>query len=112
MWAFGETVTVRRQSSVTQDADGNDVPMFTNTEHKGVAISPSTTVELLDGQNLVVTELHAIWQPGIPLKAEDQVDIETGLNAGTYYVDGDPKQYRSPMTSTSVTDAKLKNERG
>lgn len=111
-WIFGETVIVHRVTGTTEDGDGNDVDAYTDTSYRGVAISPSTTVELIQGQQLVVTELHAIWSPVIPLLANDELTISTGPNAGDYEVDGDPKQYRSPLTGTSVTDAKLRTAKG
>ena len=111
-WPFGERVVLRRKTSVAQDGDGNDVPGYTPQIVKGVTIAPSTTVELIQGQQLVVTELHAIFQPAVPLLAGDELDVETGLSIGSYEIDGDPKQYKSPLTGTSVTDAKLRKATG
>lgn len=109
---FGENVIVHRADTPTQDGDGNDVYTYTDTPMSGVTIAPSTTVELVNSQTLVVTELHAIWRPAIALGPLDQVEVLTGFNADLYDVDGDPKQYRSSLTGTSVTDAKLKKAKG
>lgn len=111
-WAFGETVIVRRVTGTTQDGDGNDVPVLTPTTYEGVAVGPGTMTELSSGQTVLLDELHAIWNPAIPLAGVDEIEITTGLSVGTYQVDGDPKQYRSPLSSTSVTDAKLRKVTG
>lgn len=111
-WPLGERVVVRRKTSATTDGDGNDVPVFSSQTVNGVAIAPSATVELIQGQQLVVTELHAIFTPAVVMLADDELDVQTGLSVGTYEIDGDPKQYRSPLTGTSVTDAKLRKAKG
>jgi hypothetical protein len=111
-WPLGERVVVRRKTGVTQDGDGNDVPEYTPQTIEGVAIGPATTVELVQGQQLVVTELHAIFQPAVAMAAGDELDVETGLSIGSYAIDGDPKQYKSPLTGTSVTDARLRKVTG
>lgn len=111
-WPLGERVIVRRKTSTTPDDDGNDVPAYTPQIVHGVAIAPSTTVELIQGQQLVVTELHAIFQPAIAMSSDDELDVETGLSIGSYEIDGEPKQYKSPLTGTTVTDAKLRKAKG
>lgn len=111
-FALGETVVVSRRSGATQDADGNDVDVFTDTEYKGVSIGPGTTLEVNDAQNLITSEIHAIFQPGISLTGSDKIRVTTGPYIGTYPIDGLPKHYRSPFTGLSATDAILKGATG
>lgn len=113
-WPFGERVIVQRPT-VTQDGDGNDVSTFdpANFEpHEGVAIGPGEMLLLDQGQHLTVDGLHAYFKPSIALTDVDQIDVLTGLHMGLYDMDGQPKHYRSPLTGTSVTDAKLKKATG
>lgn len=112
VWAFGERVTVKRRSGVTQDGDGNDIDAYTPEDYPGVAVGPGTMTLGDQGQHLTIDGLHAYFKPSIALTDVDQIDVLTGPYVGLYDMDGEPKHYHSPFTGSSVTDAKIKKADG
>lgn len=92
---FGETVVLHVRTVTGQDADGNDVYGDVSTTLLNVPVWPRSAVELVQGQDTLVTGLSALLPPGTNVSAVDKVTVY----GDGYDIDGEPGRYRSPFTN-------------
>lgn len=92
----GETVTLVRHGSPTEDDYGNDVPgTATETDIPGSVVAPRTSGEDVQGRDQVVVGLN-VWVPaGTDVRPTDQFRVRGVL----YEVDGEAGAWRSPFTA-------------
>ena len=100
MWAFGKTVTQHRQSGYTSDADGNDVPTFTDVTVENVAVYPLEGSEVVDmGGDLTKQYRRIVRTPPFEASHLDEFSID-----GTRWKVCRPvSDYDSPLTGTNLT---------
>lgn len=93
----GETITVIRPGTPTQDPYGNDVPGTpTETDVPGCAVAPRSSSEDLQARDQVIIGL-SVWLPtGTDVQATDQMRVRGVL----YDIDGEPGSYSSPFTGS------------
>jgi hypothetical protein len=102
-FALGETVTLHRRPVGTPNSDGNDTYTDTDTTISGVAVYPRESTELVQGGDLNIVGLVAVFVPAITVAATDELTVR-----GTRWaIDGDPGQYVSPLTGKSLTKVNL-----
>lgn len=90
---FGVNVTVVSRAVSGTDSLGNDVFTLTKTVVLG-AFAPGGSTELVQGQDIVITQPVAYLPPGTVVGPSDAVQV-----AGTTYeVDGSPNAWLSPFT--------------
>ena len=94
MFPGGQTVSVVTRTRAGEDQDGNDQFTLTSQSVSNVPVWPRTSVELVQGQDLVTTGLTALMPPCVDVSAIDKVVVY----GETYEVDGDPRRYASPFT--------------
>lgn len=95
----GETVTVLRPGTPTRDGYGNDVPgADVETEVTGCAVWPRTSSEDVQGRQQVIDGLSAVLPYGTDVRPTDRVR----RNGLLYDIDGDPGEWRSPLTGTEA----------
>lgn len=93
----GVVVTFIRPGAPTQDAYGNDVPgAATETDVAGCAVWPRTSDEDVQGRMQVTQGLNVVAPYGTDVRPQDQARVGGVL----YDVDGDPGDWRSPLTGT------------
>lgn len=98
-YPFGETVTVIRAGAPTQDDYGNDVPgPNVETPVGGCAVWPRTSSEDVQGRLQVLEGLNVVAPYGTDVRPHDRVRVRGVL----YDVDGDPGEWRSPLTGTQA----------
>ena len=90
---FGEPITLITRTKGAPDARGNDTWTPTTTTVTG-AYNPGTSVELVQGQDLLTVQPSVYLPPGTVVSAIDAVQV-AGL---TYEVDGSPNEMTSPWT--------------
>lgn len=90
---FGEQITLVHRTKGTPDAYGNDTWTTTTTTVTG-AFNPGSSVESVQGQDLLTVQPAVYLPAGTPLAAIDAVQIR-GL---TYEVDGSPNTWVNPFT--------------
>jgi hypothetical protein len=91
----GETVTIVRTGTPTQDQYGNDVAGSpTEIDVPGCAVAPRTSNEDVTGRDQVIEGL-TVWMPaGTDVRPTDRV-----RRAGVLYdIDGDAGAWTSPFT--------------
>jgi hypothetical protein len=92
---FGETVTLHTRTVTGQDADNNDVYGDVPTTVKNVPVWPRSAVELVQGQDTLITGLSVLLPAGTSVKGVDKVTVY----GKDYDIDGEPGLYRSPFTN-------------
>jgi hypothetical protein len=94
----GETVTVVRAGTPTEDDYGNEVPgPSTETDVPGCAVAPRSSSEDLQARDQVIVGL-TVWMPsGVDVRPTDQMRVRGVL----YDVDGEPGGFRSPFTGSA-----------
>jgi hypothetical protein len=105
---FGEPITLVTRTKGQPDALGNDTWTTATTSVRG-AFNPGTSVESVQGQDLLVT------QPSVYLPAETVVGAIDAVQVGglTYEVDGSPNNWRNPFTNWQpAVEVKLKRVTG
>lgn len=94
LFPFGDAITLHSRTGVTPDpVYGNDVPTYTDSTVVG-AFAPAGSIELVQGQDTVITSPSVYLPAGTVVAAVDQVTVR-GL---TFDVDGDPQDWRNPFT--------------
>lgn len=95
MYAYGETVTVRRATQTGTDRYGNPVLSWTDTPVPGCAVAPGTSLEPPEiGRSAVITGLVVYFPAGTDIRASDRLVVRGREVA----VDGDPADWRNPYT--------------
>lgn len=105
---FGETVIRHARSKGSPDSDGNDTWSDTNTTITKVTLYPRESLELVQGQDINVIGLTAVFIPAITVAATD----EFTARGSRWSVDGDPAQYHSSLSGQTVTKVNLKRVTG
>ena len=105
---FGEPVVVHTRTITGQDSDGNDVWTDTDTPYPRVTLYPRESIELVQGQDLNVIGLTAVFIPSIALDSTAEITAR----GSRWKVDGEPAQYHSSLTGRSVTKVNLTRETG
>lgn len=95
----GETITILRPGAPTQDEYGNDVPgPDVPTPVTGCAVWPRTSSEDDQARAQVTEGLNAVAPYGTDIRPHDRVKVGDRI----YEVDGDPGEWRSPLTGTKA----------
>lgn len=94
MFPHGVPVTLHTRGVVGQDAYGNDVYGDTDTVVEGCAFDPGSSLELVQGQDMVRTQPTVYAPSGTAVTAVDALTV----NGVRYEVDGSPNDYHSPFT--------------
>jgi hypothetical protein len=90
---FGQSVSLVKRTKGVPDALGNDTWTTTSTTVRG-AFDPGTSVESVQGQDLLVTSPRVFLPAGTDVGAIDAIDV-----AGSRYeVDGSPNDYTNPFS--------------
>lgn len=105
---FGEVVVIHARTKGTADADGNDTFTSSDTTVNFVTLYPRTSSEAVQGQDLNIIGLVAVFIPAVTVGPLDQITARGAL----WDVDGDPGQYHSPMTGREVTKVNLRRATG
>jgi hypothetical protein len=105
---LGETVVLHSRGKTGEDADGNDVYGDTNTTINGVTLDPWPSVEFVQGQDLNVIGLRAVFIPGVELSATDEITAR----GARWAIDGEPAQYHSSLTGKTLTQVHLTRATG
>jgi hypothetical protein len=90
---FGQPITLIRRVKAALDAFGNDTWTTTTATVSG-AFNPGTSVELVQGEDLLTTQPTVMLPPGTQVNALDAVQVD-GL---VYEVDGSPNSPVNPFT--------------
>lgn len=90
----GQIVTLVRRVKSGRDPFGNDVWSETRTDVRGV-YSPGGSTEIVQGQDLVISQPTVALPPRVDLTAVDAVEV----NGDVYEVEGSPSAPQSPFTS-------------
>ena len=108
MWAFGETVTIHKHGTPTQDADGNDVSTFEDVPVKGAAMYPLDASELLERGTTNLDFRRLVTKGPLDISSSDEVTAQ----GKRWKVDGEPQPYNSPLTGTQITSVVLSRVTG
>jgi hypothetical protein len=90
---FGQAVTLVKRVKGAADALGNDTWTTTSIPTNG-AFDPGTSVESVQGQDLLVTSPRVFLPAGTDVSAVDAIDVA----GARYEVDGSPNDYTNPFT--------------
>jgi hypothetical protein len=91
---FAETLTMITRTTTGQDSDGGDIPGTVETTVRG-AFAPAGSIELVQGQSLVLDHDTVYLETGTPTpKATDQLR----RNGVVYNIDARPRTYLNPFT--------------
>lgn len=94
MFAFGQPVTIlHRTQGSARDNDGNFAPTTVSVTVQG-AFAPRGSTEIVQGQDVVITQPTVYLPPGTVIGPADAVTV-AGV---TYQVDGAPNAYVNPFT--------------
>ena len=107
-WVNGESVVVHARTRGTPDSDGNDTWTEVDKTHTGTAVYPRESVELIQGQDTNIIGLVAVFKPAITVSPIDQVTVR----GERYEIDGEPGQFVSPLTGTTLTKLNLTRVEG
>jgi hypothetical protein len=93
-WDFGITVALITRTKSGIDRDGNDVYSTVETTIEDCAFDPGGSTELVQGQDMVIT------QPTLYVPAGTVVDSYAAflINGQKFEVDGSPNDWSSPFT--------------
>ena len=94
----GETVTVVRPGTSSEDEYGNEVPGSpTSFDVPGCAVAPRSSSEDLQARDQVIVGLN-VWMPsGTAVYATDQMRVRGVL----YEIDGEPGSFTTPFTGNA-----------
>lgn len=105
---FGQPITVVARVKGAPDAFGNDTWTTTTTTVTG-AFDPGTSVEQIQGEDLLVTQPRVFLPAGVDVAAVDSVQF----GGQSYEVDGAPIPWTSPLTGWSPgVEVKLRRATG
>lgn len=90
---FGEPITVITRTKNGVDGYGDDTSTETSTTVTG-AFAPTSTAELTDGGDTVISQPQAYLPPGTVVTPTSVLVIR----GNRYEVDGDPADWRQPFT--------------
>jgi hypothetical protein len=93
MFPFGQPIVLVRRVKAAPDVLGNDTWTTTTSTVSG-AFNPGTSVELVQGEDILTTQPTVMLPPGTLVEAIDAVQVD-GL---TYEVDGSPNSPVNPFT--------------
>lgn len=82
-----EAVTFHTKTGSTRDGDGNNVPIYTDTVVLGCLFDPGGSTELVQGQDVVVSQ-PTLYVP--PAAAIPRVVDQATVRGVRYDIDGDP----------------------
>lgn len=105
---FGETVVLHARTAGTPDADGNDTWTTADTTVNNVTLYPTDSTELVQGQDLNVIRLTAVFIPAVTIAPTDTVTARGHV----WEVDAATGDYHSPLTGHTITKAFLKRATG
>jgi hypothetical protein len=94
---FGEPVTVLDRAVTGEDGDGNDVFTDTPTFLAGCVFNPGTSLEAVQGQDVLTVKPTVYLPAGSVLKPTDRLIVR----GDTYEVDGKANAWVSPFTGWS-----------
>jgi hypothetical protein len=95
---IGEPVTLHTRSSNSLNALGIEQSTYVDAVILGCAYDPGGSTELVQGQDIVVTQPTVYLPAGSTVGPIDQVTVR-----GTRYeVDGSPNDWRNPFTGVAV----------
>lgn len=101
------SVTIVRP--IGQDAHGDPLPGDpTEDEVSGCSVQPSSSVELTDGRDTVVSLWDAFLPAGTDVRATDQVR----WNGQLYEVDGDPAPWDDDLGRAHHIEVRLRHVTG
>lgn len=107
-WVYGETVTVHSRTRGAPDSDHNETWTDADTSHAGTAVYPRESVELVQGQDTNIVGLVAVFKPAITVAQTDELTVR----GERYAIDGEPGQFVSPLTGTTLTKLNLTRVEG
>lgn len=107
-WVNGETVTLHTKTKGAPDALGNDTWTEVDKTYAGTAVYPRESIELVQGQDTNVIGLVAVFKPAITVSPSDQITAR----GERYEIDGEPGQFVSPLTGTTLTKLNLTRVEG
>jgi hypothetical protein len=90
---FGQAITLIRRVKAAPDAFGNDT-WTTATSTVSGAFNPGTSVELVQGEDVLTTQPTVMLPPGTQVAAVDAVQVDGDI----YEVDGSPNAPVNPFT--------------
>jgi hypothetical protein len=90
---YGQQITLITRTRSGQDTYGNDIYTESSTVVTG-AFNPGTSVELVQGQDLLTVQPTIYLPPDVQPQAIDAVEVD-GLR---FDVDGDTNVWQSPFT--------------
>lgn len=93
---FGETVTIVRRVAPVFPTMGDAPAVATSTVIDNCAVWPTTTAELVNGQDTVTWQLELVVPEGTDILPTDQV----AYKGVTYDIDGRPQDWHSPFTGS------------
>ena len=103
--AYAPSVTQWVAGTPTEDAHGNEVPVYGSRTVKVLAAYPGETLELDNASRDVVTaDMVLLLTPDVTTTALD----EWTVFSRRYRVDGDPAPFVHPITGTAVTRVSLR----
>lgn len=107
---YGETVTVRTMTVTGRDVDGNDARTPTNRTLNNVPVWDPRfgNRELVQGQDMVLSDLALLFPAGDPIVATDRVIVR----GDEYEVDGKPAVFRNPLTGTGCIQVNVNRVTG
>lgn len=108
MTTFGETVVHHSRVKGDPDSLGNDTWTDVDKTYRGVSVGPRAGSELVQGEDLTIIGLTAVFAPAIDLTAADEFTVR----GERWSVDGMPGQYRSSLTGRSLTTVNLTRVEG
>lgn len=91
---YGETVTILRMAPPVFPTLGNKTTPAVASTIDGCAFWPTTTAELIFGQDTVTWDASALLPPDTDIEATDQVQVRGQL----YDVVGQPQFWRNNFT--------------
>lgn len=94
---FGVMVTVTRQAAPVFPTMGDAPAVATTTDIDNCAIWPTTTAELVSGQDTVTWDLTLVVPEGTDILATDKVTFDSTV----YEIVGQPQDWRSPFTGST-----------
>lgn len=107
-WVNGESVVQHTRTRGTPDSDGNDTWTEVDKPRAGTAVYPRESVELIQGQDTNIIGLVAVFKPAITVSPIDQFTVR----GERYEIDGEPGQFVSPLTGTTLTKLNLTRVEG
>lgn len=95
MLTFTVPTTIHKRVKSGTDALGNDIWSVTDVDVDAQAFTDGSSVEVLQGQDIVITQPTVYYPPGTDVSGIDSVTVY----GDTYEVDGKPAAHlQSPFT--------------